>query len=123
MLWSGDDRTQIPSAPEPESPAGPRMSSPWRGLWKFLLISVTVLVVLVLGAAGAIYGLANYYVSSVHRIGNPFVSIPAPDRPPRPTGPARPAVERIRLSTALESAGAITVVLASVRAIAMSSTA
>lgn len=85
----GDPAAGTPPAdPGVESPAESGTHSPWRGAWKVLLICVTVLVVLVAGAAATIYGIVTYYLSSVHRIGNPFESIPAAQRPPRAAGPA-----------------------------------
>lgn len=87
-VLGGDPVAGIQPAADPGagSPAEPRVLSPWRGVWKVLLVSVTVLVVLVAGAAATIYGAVNYYLSSVHRIGNPFESIPAVQRPPRAAG-------------------------------------
>jgi LCP family protein required for cell wall assembly len=88
LWWAGDSGAAAPPAPGPPNPAGPRVRSRGRGAWKVLGISVIVLVVLVAGAAATMYWVTSSYVGSMHRIGNPFVSIPAPDRAPQPAGPA-----------------------------------
>ncbi len=49
---------------------------------------MAVAAVLVAGAGAASYLVARHDLSSMHRIGNPFGSIPAAARPPRPAGPA-----------------------------------
>jgi LCP family protein required for cell wall assembly len=55
---------------------------------KVLLIGVAALAVLIVGTGTAAYLVARHDLSSMRRIGNPFASIPASQRPPLPTGPA-----------------------------------
>jgi LCP family protein required for cell wall assembly len=67
---------------------GQRTPSRWRRARKVILIVAAVVVVLVAGTASATYLVTNHYLNSMKRIHNPFASIPAAERPPRPAGAA-----------------------------------
>jgi LCP family protein required for cell wall assembly len=65
-----------------------RAPSRWRRARKVILIVAAVIVVLVAGTASAAYLVTNHYLNSMKRIHDPFASIPAAERPPRPSGAA-----------------------------------
>jgi LCP family protein required for cell wall assembly len=77
-----------PADPGGWSPPPPRRPSRWRRARKVILVAVTVLIVLVIGAGVATYLVARHDLNSMRRIPDPFAAIPAAGRPPRPTGPA-----------------------------------
>ena len=53
---------------------------------KIVLISVAVLAVIAVALAITAYEITNHYLGSVHRLGDPFSSIPTAQRPPRAAG-------------------------------------
>jgi len=65
---------------------GPGRARPRRRALKVILIVCGVLVLIVAGSVSAAYLVSNHYMSSMKRFGNPFASIPASARPPRPAG-------------------------------------
>ena len=65
---------------------GPGRARPRRRALKVILIVGGVLVLIVAGSVSAAYLVSNHYMSSMKRFGNPFASIPASARPPRPAG-------------------------------------
>ena len=81
-------RDRRPLASSWGDPGETRAPSRWRRARKVILIVSAVIVVLVAGTASAAYLVTNHYLSSMKRIHNPFASIPAAERPPRPAGAA-----------------------------------
>jgi len=77
-----------PAAQPAEEPGGQRAPSRWRRARKVILIVAAVTVVVAAGTVSAAYLVTNHYLSSMKRIHNPFASIPAAERPPRPSGAA-----------------------------------
>ncbi len=87
------DGPPAPAAGEPvaqpvEDPGERRARSRWRRARKVILIVAAVAVIIVLGTASAAYLVTTHYLNSMKRIHNPFASIPAAERPPRPSGAA-----------------------------------
>ncbi|HEY6277324.1 MAG TPA: LCP family protein [Streptosporangiaceae bacterium] len=70
----------------PRVATGGRRRSRWRLAWRVTMISVVVLTVVLAGLATGVYLMASSYLHNVHRIGNPFASIPVAQRPARPRG-------------------------------------
>jgi LCP family protein required for cell wall assembly len=77
VTWDPDDDA-------PWLPASPRR----RRAGKVLMISLAALVLIIAGTGTAAYLVARHDLGAMHRIGNPFASIPGSSRAPAPTGPA-----------------------------------
>src|SRR6266852_9656667 len=77
-----------PTAEPTEDLGGQRAPSRWRRARKVILIVAAVIVVVAAGTASAAYLVTNHYLNSMKRIHDPFASIPAAQRPPRPSGAA-----------------------------------
>ncbi len=67
-------------------PGETRAPARWRRIRKLILIAAAMVVVIVLVAASGVYLVTDHYLSSMKRIHNPFTSIPAAERPPKPAG-------------------------------------
>ena len=76
---------EVPWDPDEEGPLRP---SRRRRVRKVVLISLAALVVIIAGTGTAAYLVARHDLGSMHRIGNPFASIPDSARAQLPTGPA-----------------------------------
>jgi LCP family protein required for cell wall assembly len=102
---AGDQRTFDPESTDPGAELRPAVAEvEWdpegEGIWpppspprrrrrrKVLLITLTALVLVIAGTGTAAYLVARHDLNSMHRIGDPFRSIPASARAPVPTGSA-----------------------------------
>ena len=86
VLPSGQTQEGVPGDETPEGGDGPERRPRWRRPWRYLLLGVIVLVVVLVGGGLGLYLIANNTLNGFRRINDPFASIPAAQRPPVPPG-------------------------------------
>jgi len=76
----------LPSGQTQEGGDGPGRRSRWRRVWRYLLLCLIVVMVVLVGGGLGVYLIASNTLNSFRRINDPFASIPAAQRPPVPPG-------------------------------------